>query len=68
MHGIIQNDELVVVGQRHPKAKPIVYEDVPDFDQELFYIVQQPPVDVGSHIFMGIEIKNVEISDEDLEE
>ncbi len=65
MHGIIQNGELVAVGQRYPGAKPVVYEDVPEFDQELYYVVQQAPVDAGNHIFMGIEMCELTIDDSD---
>ena len=63
MHGIIQNGNLVIVGQGYPGAKPVVYEDVPLFDQTTSYVVQQPPVDAGNHIFMGIEIREMEIDD-----
>jgi hypothetical protein len=63
MHGIIQNGDLVIVGQGYPDAKPVVYEDVPLFDQTTSYVVQQPPVDAGNHIFMGIEIREMEIDD-----
>lgn len=65
MHGIIQNGALVVVGKRHAGAKPVVYEEVPDFDQELYYVTQQPPIDAGNHIFMGVEIREMAIDDED---
>jgi len=61
MYGIIQDSKLVVVGKAYPDAKPVVYEDVPLFDQTIHYVVQQAPVDVGDHIFMGIEMREMEI-------
>lgn len=60
MYGIIQGGELVVTGQSYPDAKPVVYEDVPLFDQTKYYVVQAAPVDAGNHIYMGIEILELE--------
>src|SRR5690606_39864808 len=44
-YGIIQDGKLVVVPKHYPGAKPVVYEDVPLFDQERQYVIQQPPVE-----------------------
>jgi len=63
-YGIIQNGELVRVRQGYPGAKPVVYEDVPLFDQETQYVVQSPPVDLGDHIYMGVEVREVEQVDD----
>jgi len=68
MYGIIQDGKLVVVGQGYPGAKPVVYEDVPLFDQTRYYVVQQAPVDAGDHIFMGIEMREMEIDEHGTEE
>ncbi len=62
-YGIIQNGQLVRVNPGYPGAKPVVYEDVPLFDQETEYVVQQDPVDAGNHIFMGCEVRQMEIDD-----
>lgn len=64
-YGIIQNGELVRVNQGHPGAKPVVYEDVPLFDQETQYVIQQPPVDLGDHIYMGVEVLDLELDDDE---
>lgn len=64
MHGIIQNGSLVVVGESYPGAKPVVYEDVPVFDQMTHYVIQQAPVDAGDHIVMGVEmLKSTNVDD-----
>lgn len=68
MYGIIQDGKLVVTGPAYPGAKPVVYEDVPLFDQTTHYVVQQPPVDAGNHIFMGVEVRELEIDDEPMDE
>ena len=63
-YGIIQNGELVRVSKGYPGAKPVVYEDVPLFDQGTQYVIQQPPADLGDHIYMGIEVREMELDDE----
>ena len=63
MHGIIQNGFLVVTSEGYEGAKPVVYEDVPAFDQTHYYVRQQFPVDAGSHIFMGVEVVEMEQGD-----
>lgn len=64
-YGIIQNGQLVRVNPGYPGAKPVVYEDVPPFDQETQYVVQCPPVDAGSHIYMGVEVLDLELDDDE---
>lgn len=63
-YGIIQDGKLVVVPKHYPGAKPVVYEDVPLFDQETHYVVQCPPVDAGNHIYMGVEVREMEQVDD----
>ena len=65
MHGIIQNGFLVVTSEGYDGARPVVYEDVPEFDQAHYYVRQQFPVDAGSHIFMGIEVVEMNQDDTD---
>lgn len=68
MYGIIMQGELVIVDEGYEGAKPIVYADVPEFDQTTHYVVQQAPVDAGNHIFMGVEVRALEIVEEPDEE
>lgn len=67
-YGIIQDGKLVVVPKHYPGAKPVVYEDVPLFDQEAQYVIQQPPVDFGNHIYMCVEVREMEQVDEEMGE
>ena len=62
-YGIIQLGRLIITNQAYPGAKPVVYEDVPLFDQEAQYVKQQAPVDAGNHIFVGCEVCEVENAD-----
>ena len=65
VYGIIQRSRLVVVGQGFPDAKPVVYEDVPEFDQCTHYVRQQDPVDAGNHLFVGAELVELDQDDTD---
>lgn len=58
-YGIIMSERLILTDETCPGAKPVAYADIPEFDQTLYYIIQQAPVDVGNYIFMDIEIKKL---------
>jgi len=62
-YGIIENGQLIITGENLVGAKPIVYEDVPEFNQTTHYAKQQTPVDAGNHIFMGVELHKMEVSE-----
>lgn len=40
--------------------KPIVCAPIPDFNQETQAVFQLDPVDMGDHIFFGVEVRNIE--------
>ncbi len=49
--------------------KPIIYAEVPDFNQETQYVIQSTPVDMGDYIFIGLEIlESLEVIGEEGEE
>lgn len=39
--------------------KPIVYAEIPDFNQETQAVFQTEPVDMGDHIFVGVEVRDL---------
>ena len=45
--------------------KPIQYAEIPDFDQSAQYVVQSDPIDNGDHIFIGIEIRQLQLDEGD---
>lgn len=59
-YGLLKNGELVVAPNGTPGAKPIIYANVPEFDQEREAVFQTAPVDMGDHIFIGVEVREVE--------
>ena len=46
------------------RMKPVVYAPVPEFDQMTQYVVQVEPVDMGDYIYVGNEVRQMEISEE----
>ena len=40
--------------------KPIIYAEIPDFDQATQAVFQAEPVDMGDHIFAGVVVVDVE--------
>ena len=40
------------------------YEDIPAYNQETQYVVEREPVDMGEYLYIGLEVKDVEIDTE----
>lgn len=51
-YGKIVNGELVMLFKNEEGAKPVVFEDIPDFDQSSEAVFQGVPVDEGDYIFV----------------
>ena len=64
-YGIIENGKLKIVKQGYPDSKPIVYAEIPEYDQETQAVFELPPVDNGDHIFVGLEVREVPRDDVD---
>ncbi|MBB6446443.1 hypothetical protein [Bacillus benzoevorans] len=67
-YGIIQNGELVLSDVQSDGYKPIVYSDIPEFDQVSQYIQQGNTTELNDHIEVGYEIKELEVQDESTQE
>jgi hypothetical protein len=39
--------------------KPIVYAEIPDFDQATQAVYQTEPVDMGEYIYVGVEVRDL---------
>jgi len=46
--------------------KPIIYAEIPEFDQLTQAVFQTEPVDMGDHIFVGNEVRDLP-PEEDIE-
>ena len=40
------------------------YEEIPTYNQETQFVVEREPVDMGEYIFIGLEVKDMEIDAE----
>ena len=40
------------------------YEEIPAYNQETQYVVEREPVDMGDYIYVGLEVKDMEIDAE----
>ena len=68
-YGIIKGVELITSESMLQDYKPIEYERLPiDFNQETHYVTQTKPVEEDNHIYIGIEIHELETKDEGFED
>lgn len=69
-YGIINKDgSLSPSSKQREGFKPIEYEKIPeDFDQTTHYITQDKPIDKGDYIFVGIDMHELEIEDDEFDE
>jgi len=61
LYGKIVDGELRMADALFEGYKPLVYADIPEFDQDKQYVVQANPLDRGADILIGIEIKDLPI-------
>ena len=67
-YGIIKDGTLLLVPEGTPNAKPVIFAEIPEFDQETQAVYQIGPVDRGDDIYVGVEIRYVELDEGELEE
>lgn len=64
-YGMLKEGTLIMSDTQFEGYKPVEYAEIPNFDQTTQYIIQTAPVDKGDHIFIGIEIKQLELDEGD---
>ena len=64
LYGLIFNGALETSEYPLFNYKPVVYAEIPVFDQATEFIVQAEPIDRGEDIFVGIEVKKMQIDEE----
>lgn len=55
-YGIMTEDGLISSEVYIDGYKPLVFAPIPEFDQERQLVLQEEPVDMGDHIYLGVEI------------
>ena len=67
LFGAVRNatQNLITKGGLHKMPdKPIIYAEIPEFNQSTQYIIQLEPVEQGDCIYYGVEIKELPPSEE----
>lgn len=63
--GMITEGQLFTSFEPKDGYKPIEYAPIPEFDQSAQYVVEIDPIDQGECIYIGVEVKDLEIDDND---
>lgn len=67
-YGIIKDGKLLLVPEGTPNAKPVIFAEIPEFDQETQAVYQIGPVEREDDIYVGVEIKFVELDESEITE
>ena len=57
LYGTIVDGKLKTNSALFEGYKPVVYDEIPKFDQEKQYVIQSKSVDEKDRVFLGVEIK-----------
>ncbi|HHY08881.1 MAG TPA: hypothetical protein GX530_10310 [Corynebacteriales bacterium] len=66
-YGIVRDGKLLLVPKGTPDAKLVVFGEIPEFDQETQAVYQIGPVEREDDIYVGVEIRYVELDEGELE-
>jgi len=69
MHfGIIKDGKLLLVPAGTPDAKPVVFGEIPEFDQTTQAVYQIGPIEREDDIYVGVEVRYVEVDESEIKE
>lgn len=67
-YGIIKDGKLLLVPAGTPDAKPVVFGEIPEFNQETQAVYQIGPVEREDDIYVGVEVRYVEVDESEIKE
>ena len=67
-YGIIKDGKLLLAPEGTPDAKPVVFGEIPEFDQETQAVYQIGPVEREDDIYVGVEVRYVEVDESEIKE
>ena len=67
-YGTIKDGKLLLVPEGTPDAKPVVFGEIPEFDQETQAVYQIGPVEREDDIYVGVEVRYVEVDESEIKE
>ena len=66
-YGMIMGGRLFTSSVPIDGCKPIVFEPIPEFDESTQYITQNAPLDEGNRIYIGVEVHELPVDEENNE-
>ena len=51
-----------------PDAKPVVFGEIPEFDQTTQAVYQIGPIEREDNIYVGVEVRYVEVDESEIKE
>jgi hypothetical protein len=67
-YGTIKDGKLLLVPEGALDAKPVIFGEIPEFDQQTQAVYQIGPIDRGDDIYMGVEVRLVELDEGEMVE
>ena len=60
-YGIMVDNTLIIRAFQKDGYKPIVYKDVPYYDENTQYVVEKEPVEYEDRIYIDLEVRELEL-------
>ena len=67
-YGTIKDGKLLLVPEGTPDAKPVVFGEIPEFDQTTQAVYQIGPIEREDDIYVGVEVRYVEVDESEIKE
>lgn len=64
-YGKMVEGNLALSSEQLEGYKPIEYAEIPNFDQMTQYVTQADPVEMDDHIFVGVTVHDLQITNEE---
>ena len=66
--GLIRDGKLLLVPEGTPNAKPVIFGEIPEFDQTTQAVYQIGPIEREDDIYVGVEVRYVEVDESEIKE
>ena len=66
--GLIRDGKLLLVPEGTPNAKPVIFGEIPEFDQATQAVYQIGPIEREDDIYVGVEVRYVEVDESEIKE
>lgn len=67
-YGLLRDGRLLLVPEGTPNAKPVIFGEIPEFDQTTQAVYQIGPVEREDDIYVGVEVRYVEVDESEIKE